>query len=95
MGTTKKMPTKYLDIIKKSEQEVEAQTLVDDNDAAAIQMDRDILSARQTVNDKVKEVNRLRGARPFNSVSLLVAQRQLKKSQEDFEELTAMKAEMF
>jgi len=95
MSTSKKNPTKYLDLIKQSEQEVELETLQHDNDAAAIQMDRDILSAKQTITEKSKELSALKKARPFNSVNVLVAQRQVKKAKEDLEELTAMKAEMF
>ncbi len=94
-GTAKKQPTKYFDILKRSQEEVDLDTLRFDVKEASIQMDRDILSAESEVNTRAKALDAARGARPFNGVNVLVAKRQLEKAQKDFEDLTALKAEMF
>lgn len=94
-GTSKKTSTKYFDILKRSQEEVDLETLQHDTEEASIQMDRDILSAKAEITARTKALASARGARPFNSANVLVAKRQLEKAQKDFEDLTALKAEMF
>lgn len=95
MSTNKKAPVKYYDILKRSQEEVDLETLQHDNAEASIQMDRDILSAKAEITTRTKTLSAARGARPFNSANVLVAKRQLEKANKDFEDLTSLKTEMF